>query len=183
MLQNLQVLWQYLRILHLQWTHFSSIGLILVIITTILAEYCHNTCKYWAGEYTLDGITFKTYQVFRGVFSTFIEENDTFETENPLRCAYNEITKKYKSRQTILDFLPTEILADKVRFTLHSFSQYWNWDVFLLLKSGRALSKWVFWKVSNCFGLPRWILSFIMFFTVWSGFFVKKLMLLMVYLL
>ena len=51
-----------------------------------------------------DTITFKTYQVLRGVFSTFIDENDTFETVKPLLCAYNEITKKYKSRQTILDF-------------------------------------------------------------------------------
>ena len=64
LLQNLQVLWQYSRMLHLQvnaffkywlntceywkcrWTHFSSIA-------TILNKYFHNTCKYWAGEYTL----------------------------------------------------------------------------------------------------------------------------------
>ena len=36
-----------------RWTHFSSIGSILVSIMTILAEYCPNTCKHWASEYTL----------------------------------------------------------------------------------------------------------------------------------
>ena len=36
-----------------RWTQFPSIGSILVSITSILAKYCHNTCKYWAGEYTL----------------------------------------------------------------------------------------------------------------------------------
>ena len=35
-----------------RWTHFSSIASILLSITTILSEYCHNTCKYWACEYT-----------------------------------------------------------------------------------------------------------------------------------
>ena len=34
-----------------RWTHFSSIGSILVSITTT-NKYCRNTCEYWAGEYT-----------------------------------------------------------------------------------------------------------------------------------
>ena len=35
-----------------RWTHFSSIGSRLVSIIKLLNEYCHNTCQYWAGEYT-----------------------------------------------------------------------------------------------------------------------------------
>ena len=36
-----------------RWTHFSSIDSILASIATILNEYCRNTWKYLAGEYTL----------------------------------------------------------------------------------------------------------------------------------
>ena len=70
-----QVLWQYSRVLHLQANTFSSIGTILLSITTILTgtvtmlvsfvqvntpvvtskcnnhEYCQNTCKFWSKTY------------------------------------------------------------------------------------------------------------------------------------
>ena len=35
---------------------------ILVSITTILAKYCHNTCKYWVSEYTQNLFGFKPLQ-------------------------------------------------------------------------------------------------------------------------
>ena len=46
LLQNLQGLWQYSWILHLQVTTFFKHW-----VNT--REYYHNTCEYWAGEYTL----------------------------------------------------------------------------------------------------------------------------------
>ena len=56
MLQNLQVLWQYLRILHLQVNTFFKYW-----VNTY--EYCHNTCEYWAGEYTL---SFRVTTIWKG---------------------------------------------------------------------------------------------------------------------
>ena len=37
-----------------RWIHFSNTGSVLLSSTTILVQYCNNTCKYWAGEYTLN---------------------------------------------------------------------------------------------------------------------------------
>ena len=53
LLQNLQVLWQYLRILHLQVNTFFKYWLNTREYYHTTYKYSHNTCKYWAGEYTL----------------------------------------------------------------------------------------------------------------------------------
>ena len=51
LLQNLQVLWQYLRILHLQVNTFFKYWVNTHEYYHNTYKYCHNTCKYWAGEY------------------------------------------------------------------------------------------------------------------------------------
>ena len=53
LLQNLQVLRQYLRILHLQVTTSFKYWPNTHEYYHTTYDYCHNTCKYWAGEYTL----------------------------------------------------------------------------------------------------------------------------------
>ena len=53
LLRNLQVLWQYSRVLHLQVNIFFKYWLNTRKYYPKTYEYCHNTCEYWAGEYTL----------------------------------------------------------------------------------------------------------------------------------
>ena len=53
LLWNLQVLWQYSRILHLQVTTFFKYWVNTRKYYHNTYEYCHNTCEYWGGEYTL----------------------------------------------------------------------------------------------------------------------------------
>ena len=50
---NLQVLWQYLWIWHLQVNTFIKYWVNTREYYHNTYEYCHNTCEYWAGEYTL----------------------------------------------------------------------------------------------------------------------------------
>ena len=49
LLQTLQLLCQYSQVLHLQVNTFSQYWL-------NTRKYYHNTCKHWAGEYTIDKI-------------------------------------------------------------------------------------------------------------------------------
>ena len=49
-----KVLWQYSRELHLQVNTFFKYWLNTRKYYHIIYEYCHNTCKYWAGEYNLN---------------------------------------------------------------------------------------------------------------------------------
>ena len=52
MLQNVQVLWQYSQVLHLQVNTFFKYWLNTCKFYLNTYKYCHNTCQYWAGEYT-----------------------------------------------------------------------------------------------------------------------------------
>ena len=52
LLQNLQVLWQYLQVLHLQVNTFFKYWLNTCKYFLNTYKYCHNTCEYLAGEYT-----------------------------------------------------------------------------------------------------------------------------------
>ena len=52
LLQNLQVLWQYSWVLHLQVTTFFKYWVNTREYYHNTYKYCHNTCEYWAGEYT-----------------------------------------------------------------------------------------------------------------------------------
>ena len=54
LLQNLQVLGQYSRVLHLQVNTFFKYWVNTPEYYRNTYKYCHNTCEYWAGEYTLE---------------------------------------------------------------------------------------------------------------------------------
>ena len=56
--RNLQVMWQYLLILHLQVYTFFKYWPNTCEYYLNTYEYCHNTCKYWVGEYTLIRLTY-----------------------------------------------------------------------------------------------------------------------------
>ena len=50
LLQSLQVLWQYLPVLHLQVNTFFKYWLNTCKYYLNTYKYWHNTCEYWAGE-------------------------------------------------------------------------------------------------------------------------------------
>ena len=117
-------------ILRARWTHLSSIGSILASITTILNEYCHNTCKYWAGEYTLNTF-FVTSQMRHPVKKDKFVKRDCLYFKHCMFYHYHVNPKILKilspEFRVILNRYPESLTIEiEVEKNLNIFWNYWE---------------------------------------------------------